>query len=253
MAVEALFAVPNLDTVWTDVCTMTVPNTLYPVTNLAKADPQRVVKALGVGSTITFIHSVARKPVGLTIHNHNLAGATVTFAGQSVPIGSPTADGQVTNVWLDLRQVAIPTTTQHQLVIASCPTSIVIGRVSLPTSLAPVRFQVGNNGEVEWDVDWPNSEEQGYYYSDHSYDKGVRIRSVAGQVRRLVDQQLIYAVCEAAKGRNLAFPFIPDSTVNDSWWSKAGSTKLGWVQKTSGRKVMTTQFHIREMSMGLHP
>lgn len=251
MATESLIGLPGNDLVYTDTTSMTNVNTLYPVSNLQTADPQQIARSTGTGSTIYFIHGVASRPIGLSIHNHSLVGATVTFAGQSVTIPARSADGQCTNVWLDLRAVSIPTTTIHQLVVSGATSGFGVGRVCLPTSLTPVRFQVGDGGEVEWETEWPNSTERGYYYGQMTYDRGVRLRSVRGETLRGVDQAILYAVQESGKGQLNPFLFVPDSTVNDAWFAKPSDAALRWKQSTSGRTRMVTEFGIHEVSMGL--
>lgn len=250
MATQALIGLASYDTVYTDIVSMTNVNSLYPATNLQTIDPQQVAKATGTSSTITFIHGTAQRPVGLSIHNHKLAGATVTFAGQSVTIPARTSDGQCTNAWLDLRAVSIPNTTQHQLVISGASSGFGIGRVCIPTTLTLLNYQVGS-GDVEWDVEWPSTREQGYYGANLIYDRGVRLREVKGKTRRGTDQALLYAVMQASKGQYSPFLFVPEATANDAWFATAGKPNLTWQQRTSAGKVMETEFIIREVSMGL--
>ena len=231
----------------TYTATATNENASYPATNLYDLDPQDPFKATTTATTISATHaSLARKVIGV-INPSVLAGAsTFTAGGVAVTCPARTADGQAVNPFKVLDLGASTTTP---IVISGASVTVQIGEIVLGSALTDVNWVWGAAGSVGIDYDWPTRELTTFYDTHLIYDKGIRIRTASGKLKRETDRLTWLAIAQAAKGRNIPFLFIPDIDVNDCWYVRLAETSLRGLRQM--QNVSDVTITLEEMSNGL--
>jgi hypothetical protein len=259
MAKTCLITLADDDLVNGSTATWDVPNAdpEYAAENVTDFNPQNVTKAGAATADLTISHG-GGTPLIVGIMNHNLPGRAVQLVAvgggggtQSLTIPARSADDQCTNVFFDLRLTAGLNASNHAIAIQGGSGPPAIGRVCLPTAVYTVRWQVGKQGAVEYEIEWPNNAERTYLELDLTYDRGIRLRRAGGLFAREADRLIAQAVMMSSHGINKPFMFVPDITVNDCWYAKVDHTSLKWQQKNATGNVLSVIFAVAELSMGL--
>ena len=222
-------------------------DTDYPDGNLLDRDPANPFKATTTASTLSLSHSsAARKVIGI-INPSVLAGASTYTAGAvNVTCPARTADGQAANHFKVLDLGASTTTS---VVISGASATVQIGELILGSALTEVNWIWGDSGSVAIDSTWPVNEIRTFGGSDWIYDKGYRIRTASGTLKREADRLVWLAIAQAAKGRNIPFLFIPDLDVNDCWYVRFSESSLRGLRQM--QNVSEVTITLEEVSSGL--
>jgi hypothetical protein len=244
---KAAIARPALD-LWT-AATLTASNedADYPIENSQDYNPANPFKATGVSTTIDATHTSAAREAIAFINTSLLVGtSTFTAGGVAVTPAARTADGQCVNCW---KRLDLGASTTTQIVITTAPATVQIGRIVLVSDVTELNWIWGAGGQVGEDYEWPTTKIVTFGGTKHVYDKGYRIRTARGTVKRETDRQTLLTLAQSAKGENVPFLFIPDVDVNDAWYVRLSSSTLAALKKM--RNVTDVSIDFVEESSGL--
>jgi hypothetical protein len=239
----------------------------YPAANLANLNPAKPAKLTG-GSGAWLID--AGTPVALVVIaliHHNLdPAATLTVEAnsadswgapplsQAITIPADDADGYPRNPWVDLRVGRVPdadrTYRYWRIVVADNPDPVAIGEVLPCTELLG----------FECDLQPGAADKEEHPIIEHRTDHGVSTRYPLGPKWRTWSGELnlteaaniaaFRALYQAARGRALAFLFIPATpALGDAWFGLLDSTTYAAARLLPD--VARFQVGIEELSRGL--
>ncbi len=190
----------------------------FPLANVKDLLAHSVFKATGTSCTIRFTWGSPVTPEAISIHFHNLAGATVTISNgagfsNGLPIPANTADGHCLDPWEDYRGLANRNSTTWDVAITGASANVAIGEIVI---WGTVREAELDRGAVSEEDQVSIVHEGDYHPRIHCYRLGTRVRAFSDHITPLTTASDLLTLSRGAKGPLLPFALVPDSTVNDA-------------------------------------
>lgn len=233
---------------------MDTPDLAYPASNGNNKKPWDPMRSTTTSVVITITFAIAKTLQALSIHMHNLEGATVTLTNtagfsQVIAIPARTSRGRCVDAWLDMRAPLLTTAAVWTLTITGALANISIGELVAVETLSDLLF--GGNDAVE------QGEHEGLdiipttYGVKHKFEYETRARFARGRVMDDSDRALVYALWQIVAGMVDPFLFIQDVTQNDPWLAEFDEATIRWARMTPLMTPMT--IGLTEVGAGLVP
>jgi hypothetical protein len=227
-------------------------NVEYPASYLGNRNPARPFKATGTSVTARATFGSDVILVGVSIQNHNLAGATVSItsgSGLSQPIPTPANDYDDLWIgpWLDFSSALLVqrTSTQFNIVVTGGLLGpIAIGEVILITAFTDLNLKLG----AKYQPTRLQIRHRTWGASHLQYDKRIRIRTAKGMLDLRSDEATMRRLEAEAIGGYHPFLFIPDEDVNEAWYVQLVPGSFSYSLQTHG--VTQMPFEVQEISSG---